>query len=528
MAQPEASLPDVTAASVAAVIAELGDEAQVERKETHMSVVLLCGERVFKVRRALEFGFADHTSLEARRASAEAEVRLNAELAPGIYRVVHAVVQLGGAPRLTDVAAGGAIDYVVEMRRFSDAETLAALLATDPTNAALGPRIYALAKRLVVFHNGAPVDQATPVDPGPAASRQLAAVGTEIAELVGILTDNERRRSVASIGHRLEAAALACAGELAERGRAGLVREVHGDLRAVHVLLPESGDPVVVDRLEYRRDLRTIDVADDLSFLIMDLIDAGRRTLAAQLVEGYVRAGGSVCSSPLLALFAARRALVRAKVELVRAAQGGADAAAAQARSDRLLGTARLLAWRTLGPRVIVLCGGSGSGKSHLAGAVAEVSGMQVFSSDVVRKQLLGVELTDRAAQSAYAPEMTRQVYEELGRRAAAVAAAGEPVIIDATCLRRAERDVLRESLGRHSNSAVFVQCVAPAAVIDARVAARAEDPARVSDATTDVVARQRALAEPLDEIPAARHHLLRTDRDVGECVATLEVLLRP
>lgn len=523
---PDNALPEVTAASVAAVLAALGPGAETERRETHMSVVLLSGERVYKVRRALRFSFADHTSLDARRASAEAELTLNAELAPGTYVAVHAVVDGDDGPRLADGGAPGAIDYVVEMRRFDESATLAALLAGGANDAALVPRIAALAARLAAFHRDAPVDAGVPVQPAPAAAQRIALIDVEAAEIVGLLDDPRQRAEVIAIERRLDAAALECAGELADRGRAGLVREGHGDLRAEHVLLPEDGEPAVVDRLEYRRDLRTIDVADDLSFLVMDLVDAGRGALAASLVDAYAEAGGACCSPALLAVFAARRALVRAKVELVRAAQGAADADAARGRAARLLRTALLLAWRTHGPLVIVLCGGSGTGKSHLAAALAEVSGAPVVSSDLVRKELLGLEPTERAAQAAYDPAVTEQVYRELGRRAAAAAAAGAPVIVDATCLRRGDRDVLRAALGAYAAHAVFVECVAPAAEIDARVAARSGDPARVSDADADVVERQRALAEPLEEVAAGRHHVLRTDRDVEECVAALAAML--
>lgn len=514
--------PDPTLVSIAAAEAALGREGPVERRDTHMSVVLIGGDRVLKIRRAIAFAFADHRSLDARRASAEAELRLNAELAPGVYVAVHGVVA-GSEPSLVAADDPAAIDFVVEMRRFDESATLAARVRAGEPDAGLASVIDELAMRIARFHRSAPHCEDVPADPAGAAAALIRATETELGELRSLVTVHEQVLVVHGVAARLEAAAMVLADEAARRGRDGLVRDCHGDLRAEHVVARPGEGLLVVDRLEYRRDLRCVDVADDLSFLVMDLTALGRPELAERLVAAYEDAGGAVCSPALLALFGARRALVRMKVELLRADQGGPDADSARTGAETMLRVARRLAWQTHGPLAIAVCGLSGSGKSRIAEALSEASGIPVIASDLVRKRMLGIAPAERAGEAGYVPAVTERVYVELAERAAERVAAGLPVIVDATFLRRHDRALLAARTGER---VLFVECTAPDAVLEARLAARGSDPGAVSDADAAVLARQRVAREPLDEIAPEKHVLLGTDRPVGDCVAMIEIAL--
>ena len=172
------------------------------------------------------------------------------------------------------------------------------------------------------------------------------------------------------------------------------------------------------------------------------------------------------------------------------------------------------------GRLVIVICGASATGKTRLALRVATVSGLAHLSSDVVRKELAGLEPGQRAPESAYAQDMSVRTYRELGARAATVAGGA---IVDATFRRSAHRAAFAESF---SGEALFVECVAPAAVVAERAARREHDPDRVSDATAAIAARQLAEFEPLDEVPPRAHLTLRTDRPVEELLADVEAWL--
>ncbi len=313
------------------------------------------------------------------------------------------------------------------------------------------------------------------------------------------------------------------------RAAAGLVREGHGDLRAEHVVIPgDGGEVTVVDCAEFDAGLRTHDVADDLSFLVMDLVALGGRRFVAPLVDAYRDAGGDCGDDSLLAFFAVHRALVRAKVMLVRADQHPASSsergqASAQARD--LLAVARRFSWRARLPLAIVVCGAPASGKSHLAGAIAATAGLRQLNSDPLRKALAGIGPTERADPETYTDEFSRATYAELGRRAAEEIADGGGVVVDATFRRREDRAAFADGFAAAAPS-VFVQCTVPAAVVAERAALRQRDPARVSDATPEIAAREASRWTPLDEVPATAHLSLRTDRSVEAIVADVVALL--
>ena len=305
--------------------------------------------------------------------------------------------------------------------------------------------------------------------------------------------------------------------ELLERGARGLVADGHGDLRAEHVLLTDP--PQAVDAVEFDAALRVGDVAVDLGFLVMDLEGAGAPDLAAALVAGYVAAGGDPGDDRLLAATACYRALVRAKVDVVRAGQGDDGAAG---RAAARLALALRPGWRVLGPVALVVCGAPASGKSTLAAAVAAERGTAHLSSDRLRKARTGVGPGDRAPASAYAPERTLATYRELGERARAELDAGRGVVLDATLGAAAARDALRAGLGPHAERLLHVECRIPEALADVRAHARRRHPEGASDAGPDVAARLRRAWQPLDEVPAGRHLILRADRPPTELLREL------
>ena len=190
---------------------------------------------------------------------------------------------------------------------------------------------------------------------------------------------------------------------LDERAAGGRVRDCHGDLRAEHVVLgPQLS---VVDCVEFDPSLRTLDVADDLAFLVMDLTRLGADSPAAALVDSYREAGGDCGDDALLAFFAVHRALVRAKVQFVRAAQHPANSevrTSAIANGRGFVTLAERFAWRARTPGVLVICGVPACGKSYLARELSRASGFAVLSADVVRKDIAGLSPHERAPAEAW------------------------------------------------------------------------------------------------------------------------------
>ena len=512
-----AAPPDGTAADPERLRDALGSgypPRPVEVRETHISWVFLVGDRAYKLKKPVVLDFLDYGTPARRHAMCHEELRLNARLAPDLYLSVKAVAARDGRLELTDENDPAAIDYVVEMRRYDEHATLAALAdlgQVTPVQMAM------VGERLAAFHAAC---SSLEVARGSQLIRHE--LDENLSELAAACADAALTRRIGALGRFLDAFVAAHRATLDDRARRGLIREVHGDLRAEHVIMaPRLG---VVDCVEFDPGLRTLDVADDLAFLVMDLCAHGAEPAARELIAAYRAAGGDCGRDELVWFFAVHRALIRAKVALVRNGQSTA-AGHDDSGVGRLVEVGERCAWRARGAPALVVCGVPASGKSHLADALGAMAGCPVLSSDVVRKELGGLAPHDRGAPSLYTRELSARVYRELGRRSAAAMAAGNGVLVDATFRRGADRDAFREGWAGAA-PVTFVQCVAPVEVLRLRALAREHDPARISDAGLDVVEHELSRFEPLDDADPSHHLLLRTDRDAQATVADLLALL--
>ena len=491
----------------------------VEVRETHISWVFLAGELAYKLKKPLVLDFVDYGTGARRREMCVAEVRLNRRLAPDLYLGVRGVAPTADGFELTGDDDPRAIDFVVEMRRYDESQTLSARLERGE----LHPRdVVEVGRVLARFHeNAARVSPARA--PVLAAERRFE---RNLHELLGDVEQRSEIERVESLERFAHAFVTAHAQTLAIRAGRGQVREGHGDLRAEHVLL---GDRVrIVDCVEFDPALRELDVADDLAFLVFDLAARGGERFGAILVQAYRDAGGDPGPDALIAFYAAYRALVRAKVALVRGAQlpgTTAEHGRQSAHARDLIALAERFAWGARRPLVIVVCGVPASGKSHLARALAELSGLPHLSSDVIRKRLAGLGNTARAPDETYRAEWNERTYAELGRRTSDALAGGGGAIVDATFRHRADRRAFTAALGA-SPPIVFIECQAPLAVLAHRAADRERTRDRVSDAGLAVVLREQSSWEPLDEVPANALLTLRTDRPVEQTTGDVLALL--
>jgi uncharacterized protein len=491
----------------------------VEIRETHISWVFLAGEHAYKLKKPLVLQFLDYGSPERRRAMCHEEVRLNRRLAPDVYLGVRGVRVTEDGAELTSDDDPRAVEFVVEMRRYDERSTLAALLERGEVRA---DQVAAVGRVLAEFHTTAP---RAPADRAPVltAERRFA---ENLHELLADVVERGEIERIQSLERFAHAFITAHAAMFERRAVEGWIREGHGDLRAEHVIL--GPDVRVVDCVEFDRSLRELDVADDLAFLVFDLAARGGERFADVLVHAYRDAGGDPGEDRLIAFYATYRALVRAKVALLRAAQlDGSSAARGRdsAHARDLIALAERFAWRARLPLAIVVCGVPASGKSYLARALSERSGFAHLSSDRTRKRLVGVRPTQRAGEEAYGADWNLRTYAELGRRAARELGAGGGAIIDATFRHRVDRQAFAGSFGQ-AGEVLFIECRAPRSVLARRAAVRAHDAARLSDANPEVVLREQHAWEPLDEVAAGAHIAVRTDRDVEHVVADTLALL--
>jgi uncharacterized protein len=490
---------------------------RVDVVETHISWVFLAGEIAYKLKKPVVFPFLDYGSPERRHELCEEEVRLNRRLAPDMYRGVRGLARRDGRWEVAGSGDPDAEEWAIEMRRFDEGRTLASLLAAGE----VGEEQLAEIGRLIArFHENSRVV----VDGGSRVEAARRATGDNFDELAGC-PEAVPARAIAA-GRRFVKRFLASRGEeLEARRRAGHVRDCHGDLRTEHVVLGERIE--VFDCVEFAPRLREIDVGADLAFLVMDLSHSGRDALASALLASYRDAGGDPGDDLLLSFFAAYRAWVRAKVACLRAGElpaRGDRRLAALEEAGRFAATARRFEWRGRGPLLLVVCGGSGTGKTYLAERLATLSGFRHLSSDVVRKELLGLKPTDRAPAEAYTAEADERTYAELGRRACGEVGGGGNAIVDATFRFRRNRATFADEL--RGVTPVFVECQAPATILAERAARREADPGRVSDADRTQVDLQQRQFEPLEGVPAEPHAVVRTDAPAEELVDVVEVFL--
>jgi len=488
-----------------------GSPQKIELIETHISWVFLAGDRAYKVRKPVVMPFLDYSSLSRRRHMAEEEVRLGRRLAPDIYLGVRGIFST--ASGLTLQGEAEAVEYAVEMRRFSMEQTLDARLQKGDVEPGL---VRSLGARIAAFHGSE-----EPITPGWGPEDVSRAVEDNFASLSEMEPDPALARRMHS-GHRFAVAFLDHRRDLLAARARQSVRDCHGDLRAEHVVF--GGKVQVFDPVEFNPSLREIDVSADLAFLVMDLERYGRGDLTAELLAGYRESGGDPGEDSLVFFYAAYRAWVRAKVAWLRACQRGLSSSHL-AEVDSLAELAERLAWRARSPLALVICGPAASGKTHLAERLHHGLGLAHLSSDVVRKGMLGLAAEQTAPPEAYTEDWNRRTYAEIGRRAAAVARRGGGVIVDATFRFRADREVFASAYGGE-HPPLFVECRAPATVLSARAESRAGLTGQASDAGAAVALRQNQSFEALDEIPARRHVVLRTDRPVAWVTDELEATL--
>jgi len=463
---------------IAAWLLSLASDA--ERFDTHASIVVLAGGRAYKLKRALDVGWMDFSTVEKRRLCCLKELALNRRTAPELYLAVEPVVAEGEGFRLG--GGGEAVDWVLVMRRFDGAQRFDRLLADGRLDR---PLIEATAAAVLAMHAGAEVRRDAG---GVAGIARVAGENARDLEGTGAVPAEQRRR----LTERTTAAVEAGRALLDARREAGWVRHCHGDLHLANFVLWRA-QPTLFDCIEFNDAIARVDVLYDLAFLLMDLDRYGRRDLANAALERWLEDEAQFPALALLPLFLSVRAGVRAKV----AALGAAEV---PARRDELEREAADYARRALDylspppPRLLAVGGFSGTGKTSLARriapAVGAVPGALLIRSDVVRKRLFGVAPETRLPLEAYAPEWHVRVAEAMLRQARTALAAGHSVLLDAVHGHAASQAAVEAVAAEAGVPFHGFWLTAPLAVLEARIGARRGD---ASDATVEVVRRQVA-----------------------------------
>jgi aminoglycoside phosphotransferase family enzyme len=381
--------------------------------ETHISWVLLTGNYAYKVKKPVDLGFANFSTLALRRRYCKEELRLNRRLAPALYLGVVAIRGTRQRPRVG--GKGKILDYAVKMRQFSQA----ALASRALTRGRFGAvEIDGLAATIAAFHTGTSVVPAGKPFGTPAAI--LASALQNFDQMLPLIGSPQERRALKTLRQWTEREHAARHDDFEARKSDGFVRECHGDLHLGNIALLDRR-PVPFDCIEFSDDLRCIDVMSEVGFLAMDLIDRHRADLAWRFLNRYLEATGDYGGITVLRFYLVYRALVRAKIHLMRARQPRLE----RSEQRRLLGCFRVylrLARQLAASRrgaIIIAHGLSGSGKTTATQSLIEQAGAIRLRSDLERKRMHGLAALAASgsglATGLYTPARTAAVYLRLG-----------------------------------------------------------------------------------------------------------------
>jgi len=497
---------------------------EVQFLQTHISSVFLTGEFVYKLKKPVNFGFLDFSTVELRKLYCRAEVELNSRLAPSVYLRAAPITLDDGSPKLE--GEGEVVDWLVVMREIEQDSLGSEVLARGELSEA---HMDSLVDVLVPFYRdaatGEGIDQYGTVD---AVKFNTDENFSQTKAYAGKLLSNERYKHI----RRFTNTFYEENEDLFERRIAeGRTRESHGDLHLRNVFLKEP--PIVFDCIEFNERLRCGDVAVDLAFMAMDLDFNERSDLAEHFIDRYVEASGDTELVRLLDFYKCYRAYVRGKIACFTSSDPALDNGARRAERNlarRYFGLAYQYAGGTERPSMVVLYGLMGSGKTNVARYLREHFGWHMLSTDAVRKQIAGVGENTRVYvpynEGLYSPEMNQKTYAEVCRRAENLLQGGFPVVVDGAFKYQEERVPVIEVAERADAGLVFIQTVCESDEQRRRLEKRQQHDTR-SDGRVELMEHQRADFEGPNPDYEEIFHTVSTDGPKPQTRSIVEELLR-
>lgn len=494
---------------LAAALSESGFWPQagpVKTLETHISRLFLVGDRAYKLKKPVDFGFVDFSTLEKRRFFCEEEVRLNRRLAPDLYLGLRRIT--GSMENLQFDGRGDVVDYVIEMKRFDQA----GLLGNVERAGKLKPQhMDQLARIVAEFHQKIPF--ATPTDVFGSPEGIASAADENFAQILSRNPPSDceallrKLRSWAKDEHSKLY-------PLFERRRAReRIREGHGDLHLGNIILTEE-TITVFDCIEFNEHLRWVDVMSDVAFCAMDLASRRRDALSSQFLNVYLEHTGDYDGVEVLRYYLSYRAMVRAKISWLKAQdESGKPKETDQEECSKYLSLADRYA-RQQKPRLFVMHGLSGTGKSTGGEKLVRGLGAIRIRSDVERKRIAAA--TEAAA--LYTPELTKRTYARLHEAAASCLRGGFLVVLDATYLQEEERARALAVATELDVPCHILHVTAAEETLKKRIYQRQKKETDPSDADLEVLRQQIETYEPLTD--AERERTVDVDTEQPNCWA--------
>jgi len=456
----------------------------IETVQTHCSIVFLTGDYAYKLKKPVDFGFLDFSTLAKRQYFLNEELRLNQAIAPDIYDQVVPIYQINGNRLGFAPATGQVAEYALRMHQFPQD----CLLVNRFQQGKLQPEdMQALGIKVAQFHSQTRTNAYIASFGHPASLNTAVEDNFRATEkYIGVVQTAEQYEQTRAFSRQC----LQTQGPIfEERIHQQKIRECHGDLHLKNICY-WHGKIQLFDRIEFNEAFRFVDVMYDTAFVIMDLEVRQRPDLANIFLNTYLEQTGDWLGVQILPFYLCRQAYVRAKVTsfLLDDAQISAPAKEeAKASAQNYYH----LAWHYGQPRqggIILMCGLSGAGKSTVARFLAPQLGALHLRSDALRKQLAGLPLEERGNDALYGEEMTQKTYTKLAELALLLASQGFQIILDAKYDRRLWRSHLLQSCQTQALPCSILYCQAPVEVLGDRLRQRWGD---ISDATPALLEHQ-------------------------------------
>ena len=492
--------------------------SKVEVRETHISVVFLTDHWAYKIKKPVNLGFLDYSTLERRRFYCLQELLLNRRLSPDVYLGVVAIHR--NAQHYAFDGDGPVVEYAVKMHRLSADCTLQAHLERG----AVTPQVIeALAQLLATFHQTHSLP--TTAERFGTLDQVLADWQENFGQTTDCVGQTLSQQTYAQVQQAVSTFTEDHADWFAQREQEGRIRDCHGDLRAEHIYLLDHEQIRIIDCIEFNKRFRYIDVASEVAFLAMDLERLGFTALANHFVQAYVRHAKDVTLYRLLDFYRCYRAYVRGKVTSIRLheAPPPQERTGLERQATHCFILAARYAARLTRPLLIMTTGLIGSGKSSVAEGVAHALDLQVFSSDRVRKERAGLqpETRQRVAYGTgiYGASASRGTYDVLADLAREALLHGRSVVLDAAFSKQAERQRMATLADEVGADLFLLECLAPEDVIRHRLETRVRAPESISDGRWEIFPQFQRDYESVQEIEPACHIRLDTTQCIELCV---------
>lgn len=476
--------------------------AVIELLETHISWVILTGEYAYKIKKPVNLGFLDFSTLEKRCFYCNEEIRLNKRLAPQIYLQTVAFTGSETSPQIN--GSGPVLEYAVKMRQFRQQDQFDRLLEHNRLS---HHDIRDLALLIAKFHQSARIVAA---DSNFGDAQHIyAPVEENYSQINTLVETDEYRKALQSLAHWSQSEFHRLQPQFIKRKNGGFVRECHGDMHLRNIA-KYRGAIVVFDCIEFSDNLRWIDVISEIAFIEMDLHDRGRADYATILLNAYLQACGDYQGIPLLRFYLVYRAMVRAKVACIRAHQEGIEA---RERTETLGELSHYLNLangftRPEPPALLITSGFSGCGKTYVSDQLMEYMPFIRLRSDIERKRLFGLAADDNSHSpidsGIYTEEASVKTYQQLAELSHCILTSQWSVLVDAAFLFSDQRQPFQKLAADLNIPFLILHFYAPPSLLLERVRERQQSKSDASEADVLVLESQISRQKPPDsrEIP--------------------------